>query len=704
MGEWSDKILGPAAGGGSKSKPGSWADKILGPRSGMGDISKRDDVDMVETTSGGKIPVFRQRRPGQTDTGGFFGTLTGDGGKVAPPAGEGEGVGVGVLRTVGANSPDPDVRLRTFAKARGEPLSRFRVTSGGEVVRRGDDGVWYTETPSTLKSTVGAMIKDAPANVASGIASAIPGYGIPAAMAIEAGAEAVERAYARGVLGEKGGKAEAYVVRPAVRGGFAGVAGAAGKLIGKGTVASGNKILRGAGRTGMTGKIVKGAEAVDRTGIAKRTARFESFGLEPGTARVTQSDVLAAVHEEVGGMPGKAGRIMREADERLQGQIVRAATTGKGGMPKFLDRAEADRSGLELVKAARGVKDHLYNLRKQRVQPVYKEAMKEAGEKTGGVIDISPTMTKIEDNLKTAASVKERNLWKSIKADFFKDKKLQTDISQLDSLQKHLTSRISNQADQKKWGTDLVREKMTEVRQWLLDDIGEVTPKYTEATRLWGKYSKAIRRFEGDLAKTIGKKAAESGPEKYSDVVSSLFAKSTSPRTIRNIKARVVNQGGGGTKRWGRIQEGAMSDTISDLQNSLEIPQWKMDNLKAALAPKQFEAVQEFQKALSDIGFVPMAKRAGGAGAAVLDREIGGAAPRVVRRATLSPYIQSRIMSENAVRRAAPRIAEELSTDEGVAKLLRLRQMGDLTEKTTAVLTYLGLQGVGARVVKEDAR
>jgi hypothetical protein len=278
---------------------------------------------------------------------------------------------------------------------------------------------------------------------------------------------------------------------------------------------------------------------------------------------------------------------------------------------------------------------------------------------------------------------------------------LQTHIDQLDQLQKHMSARITNQADQKKWGTKLVKDKMSEVRKWLLDDISSVAPSYGKATEKWGRYSKAIRRFEGETGNSIMGKAADATPDKYAGVVESLFSKSSSPRSIRNVKARVTKQGGGGVERWKKVTEGAMSDTIERLQTDLDIPKWKMENLKAALEPEQYVAVVSFRDALRDIGFVPWAKRGGGAGKAVLEREIGGVVPRVTKRATLSPYIQSKIMSENAVRKAAPRIAKEISTDEGVQRLLRLRQLPPSAEKTAAVLSYIGMRGVGASVVEE---
>jgi hypothetical protein len=683
----------------------------------------KDDPNIkVVRVDGEDIPVFRPRaEEGRKvgGSGGFIetaaeGTLVGAMMKDRPVGPR--GASIPTLIGIGAQSPDPDVRLRAFAKARDEEdeLSRYRKLPSGEIVRRGDDGVWYSETPSQLRTMAGQVIQDIPQTAVStgALVAGGPWAGPIAAGVIEGGAEAAKRAYARNVLGEKGSAFQAYGVRPSIYGVTAGVGGVISKYGGKGAVVGTRKLQRGLGRTGEVGRIVKAEEVVDPVDIARRAEGLGKFGLtKAGVARTAQSPRLGAYEQFIGPQATRAGDIVRKSHGELEEQITEAMVKGKGGLPKLLTKAEGAKSGKALVELSERSGVALSEMRKKHTKPLYEKAFRKASE-VGGEIDVTGTLKKIDDEINKATSSTTRRMWESIKSDFYrtdpetKEKVALSSISDLDSLGKDILSIAKSQDASSKYGAKRLSSAVHRARQWLVDDIdrhiGGTVDKpgsYRKAISLYKRYSDAIKAYD----ESVFGKLKDLTPDEYHKAPGILFGENTSPRTIANAKTRILKRVKGGKEIWDTAIRGSLLDVPSDVIKKGEISTKKMANLKAALDPDQFEAFSEFTTVLKDIQFVPFARKTApgvAEGARVAEREIGGVGPRGLRRTTPSVLVHSKVISDNRIRKAGEAIARELTTPEGIDNLLRLKQLPDKYEKMAAVLFYFGTNVAGKNVVE----
>lgn len=697
------------------SLTGGWKADIQKKLNG-GDVSSttpapNPHISQVDVGGGETIPVFSIKAPSGWTIGG---RPAGISRKSPPKWGLGASAKAIALSTA---TIDPQAKLRIFANTRKEPEENFRVLPDGDVVRKApEDGIWYREIPATPNAAMtefGARtLKDAPATVAEGAALTLGPIGIPLAAGIEYGAEVGERAVARKFMGEKGSKIEAYGVRPAIRAATTTVTAPLAMIGGKTAVVGGNKAARVVRRTGQVGEIIGNKEPVARAAIRSRAANLKRFEYtKAGTARVAQSRRLGAYQQYLGAQASPAGERVAVGEAALEAQIPEALTKGKGGLPRTLPESQMDRAGMQLKKAGEGVKGNLYRHRKSRTQPMFKEADQQARAATGGKIDVTESLKYVDGKIQSAVTREERSLWEGVRADFYKKDKsgkmiLQDDISQLDKLHKTFRSR-SERKGEDIWSDKQTKDAMMELRNTIVDDISKVAPKYREALDLYGRLSQGIKRFEGDTAKTILKKAADAAPDQYADVVRTLFSESTSPRTIRNIKARVLKQGGGGQERWDRITEAAASDILQSLPKNLAISPNKMEVLKAALSPRQMEAFTSLQSALKDISFIPVGRvvsPGAGAGAELAKETTGGVMGRAIQRLTFSPYIQGGAVSKNRIRKYSDQIARELTTPEGISRLLRLSQLDSVWEKRATLAAYLGLQGVGANVIEQKTQ
>jgi hypothetical protein len=745
---WADRILGKQGESGKREEAdqgGSWAERLLGPISpSQPDANPQDPPDphiqQVDIGGGQTIPVYNTRAKvvsayinGKPVYGESFKEATN-----RPPM-----ASVSTIRSV-SRTNDPQVKMRLFAEGRGEGDQvgeRYGILPDGGVVRKADDGVWYREIPKTpgggLRGFVGEMTNpiDAATTIASGAAMSLPVVGIPVAGAIEYGGEVVKRARARGDLkkipvvgkimpeglGEKGSASDAYIVGPSVRAAVAMGAGALSTMGSKAAVRGGNKLARGVGRTGEVGRIVKNAEKVDRAGIKKRVARFERFDLQDnvGAVPVTKSPRLAATEAYI--RSGRAGveakTTVEGMDAGVKADIRSAMKEGKGGLPKTVGPESSAHIGGAIRQATQEAKETLYKRRKAATQPLYAASFKEA---KGKPIDVEYTMELVKDRIEKAADPKETSFWKSVQASFYKKTKagkvlgpdgkpvqpggkvLKSDIEDLDRLQKSLRRRMSNVQDREKYGT--VVDELGDVHKSLMDDIGTASPTYGKATKKYAEWSEIIRREEGKLKMSLLERLSGMGKDEVHKAPEMLFGDNVSPQTIRNVKDAIIRQTKNGQRKWDTISRGAMTHVVEGMEKNLDIPERTLMNLHEIVPDAQYKAVLSFRDALRDIGYGPKrgATRSMGGGWGLLEQEVGGMIPKGVRKLTISPYIWSKIIIENRIRKAAPRIAKELSTGEGVRNMLALRQMPPGVEKTARVLGYLGLQMTyGAKIKKE---
>jgi hypothetical protein len=579
-----------------------------------------------------------------------------------------------------------------------EPRSLYRTLPSGEVVRRGPDGVYYSETPGTpsgrLKSMGAQLVGDAPKMALEGAGYSIGGPG--GAFVGGAVGEAGERLAAGKLLGEKQNGFIDYVVRPTMSGAVAGLTGGIGKVEGKGAVGAINKAARGVERTGYTGRIVRNRELIDAAEIGQTAADFERFGMTAAdTGRVTQSSSISGVQRYIGSKAGEAGDIFRAREKALREQITDALAKGKGGLPPI--DLNPGKAGKELVSAARGVKEGLIKRRRARADVLFKQAFDEAGD---APIEVSGTIGQLNQLVKDAPTEEYRKtlatFQKALKAKKGTNGILQPPpLRVLDKVQKTLGNKARGLMERGESQNIELAQELFSVRDSLITDMSKVSKSYKLAQATWKQDSTAIDRFEGKFGKSLLEGLTKTEKDYVHNAPTALFGKSSSPAIIKSVKPKILALKDG-TRKWKAITRGAMSDVIGGLDETLKIPQWKMDILKESLTPKQFEALTVFRGALEKVGYIPWSQRGALAseGERILGQEVGGLAYKL-RRATLSPYIQSKEMTAKRIDKNAVAIAKELSTGAGIKKILRLKQLSNKPAEMIGLLnTIIGPEAV----------
>jgi hypothetical protein len=667
-----------------------------------GDLVDVQRTGMTPVTAGyinGRPVSGKQYVPGKSDSAGFIPSLK------------------------AASTHDPEAKKRAFAKARfGKPtvshlsledptldprgvikvskrdMDRYRTLPSGEIIYRGDDGVYRSESPrspfSSAKSLAAHTTADAPQ-----IAGEIAGYAVGGVTggAIGAGVgEVIQRGAARVLLGEKQNAVDDYVIRPLTTTGVSLAAGGIGKLAGPGVDAV-NKAARGMQRTGEVGRLVGNREVIDAAGIEARNKAFERFGIRGDTARVTQSPALAAVQQELGKGTGKAGQMIRAGEQRLKGEIRRAVTGGRGGLPKM--EVDPYESGKILVGANKDIEAGIRGARKAQASRLYERAFKEAGDSP---INVSGVTDDLKQRIAGATGKREKVL-REIYREFYAKKGIREGdrtISYLDDVQKRIRVKAKQLTEH---GPDLDKAlagEISSIREGLLDVIGEVSPTYRIATQAYKYRTRALESFENSK---FNKSLRELGGDYAHKAPDLLFGASSSPQLIRQEKSRILSEAGGAEK-WNKVKRSALVKEIDALDTTLDIAPETMAKLKAAMTPKEYEAFAQFKKVLNDIGYVPWSKRGSGEGRLVMEEQAGGAV-RALRRITPSPLVQSTELTRIKLARIAPKIAEELTTGSGIRNILRLKQLSPQSKEYAKIVS--GLLGSqlgrhGAAWVRKD--
>jgi hypothetical protein len=768
MGKWSDRILGKDTPGGGAGGS-SWSDRILGPDPNA-KYRKDPNVQMMVDKEGNEIPVYTTK--GKTNIGrAVYGgpaakkALEAQSGK-APPL-DAQGASAEAIRTA-AQTTDPEVKRKEFRRIRAkqavessdrggfistiapasdeqiaekiEPDENYRVLANGTVVRKGSDGVFYPEVPGGVKGTMKevGITMTTPRNIAATALSAgaiASGVGtLPMAGALfvsEALPEAAERAYQRNVKGEKGSAINAYGLRPAIHGAAGAVIGTGADVAARLGTYGANKVIRGASRTGEVGALARYEKGMltpeHKATVQARMDAADRFGVKLNTGQAVQSSEIASIQEHLSKKAGAPGDILKANVKEQEGQVLRAFTEGKGGLPKTVMPVQAADVGKKISNSARMIREEMTNTRRQALLPkdkrLYQKAFKEA---EGKAIDTQYTRGVLQDDLAAETIPEHREMLQSIYDSLMPPRKFKvaartmkktkkgklvptgptkkltespvpvTDLAQLDKVQQSILSKAKavEQTDGK------LAQKLYNTRQNLLDEIGEISPQYRVAQLAYKYRSASMEKVFGKKNETVLlNQLADLGPDQWHKAPKMLYGKGVSPQSVRFAKAQFLARDGG-KKQWEDMTTSALTDIIEDIPLTLKIPSWKMDNLKAALSPGQYRAVELMQDTMNVVDSIARPTKrisqGAGEGAAVYEDRAGGVGKKVIR-ATLSPFIQGKAMIRNRLKKHAARTAQEL-TGPGIKNFLNLRQIGDKTERAIAVLTYLGLNTAEARV------
>jgi hypothetical protein len=779
MGKWSDRILGKDTPGGGVGGS-SWSDRILGPDPNA-KYRKDPNVQMMVDKEGNEIPVYTTKGK---KLAGYIGGRpfpATSGTTKLPPKKYASGAPISAMQEA-AQTIDPELKLEAFRRGRAmeqaraaipkptrppgiagidpnpaadteisdkdlepylEPRENYKIMPNGDIIRKGDDGIWYPEIPKT-PSAAGKNLTatmTTPRNIAATALSAgavVSGVGtLPMAGALflsEALPEAAERFYQRNLKTgqkEKGSRVNAYVTRPVTHGVIGATVGTGSDLLARGGVYGANKGIRAWDQTGEVGALARYEKGMltpeHKATVQARMDAADRFGVKLNTGQAVQSSEIASIQEHLSKKAGAPGDILKANVKEQEGQVLRAFTEGKGGLPKTVMPVQAADVGKKISNSARMIREEMTNTRRQALLPkdkrLYQKAFKEA---EGKAIDTQYTRGVLQDDLAAETIPEHREMLQSIYDSLVPPRKFKvaartmkktkkgklvptgptkkltespvpvTDLAQLDKVQQSILSKAKavEQTDGK------LAQKLYNTRQNLLDEIGEIAPQYRVAQLAYKYRSASMEKVFGKKNETtLLNQLADLGPDQWHKAPKMLYGKGVSPQSVRFAKAQFLARDGG-KKQWEDMTTSALTDIIEDIPLTLKIPSWKMDNLKAALSPGQYRAVELMQDTMNVVDSIARPTKrisqGAGEGAAVYEDRAGGVGKKVIR-ATLSPFIQGKAMIRNRLKKHAARTAQEL-TGPGIKNFLNLRQIGDKTERAIAVLTYLGLNTAEARV------
>jgi hypothetical protein len=755
------------------------------------------NVQYMDTADGEKIPVYRTKGKKLAGYIGGRPIPATSGTTKLPPKKYASGAPISAMQEA-AQTIDPELKLEAFRRGRAmeqaraaipkptrppgiagidpnpaadteisdkdlepylEPRENYKILATKEIVRKGDDGLWYAEIPKT-PSAAGKNLTatmTTPRNIAATALSAgavMSGVGtLPMAGALflsEALPEAAERFYQRNLKTgqkEKGSRVNAYVTRPVTHGVIGATVGTGSDLLARGGVYGANKGIRAWDQTGEVGALARYEKGMltpeHKATVQARMDAADRFGVKLNTGQAVQSSEIASIQEHLSKKAGAPGDILKANVKEQEGQVLRAFTEGKGGLPKTVMPVQAADVGKKISNSARMIREEMTNTRRQSLlkevtvkgktedKRLYKKAFKAAKGKTipteytRGTLSDEIGKTTIPEHKEILQSfydalvpprpfkVAARTMKKNKKGELVPTgptKKLTenpvpvTDLEQLDNIQ----GRLLSKAQEVEKTDGKLAEKLYNTRQNLLDEIGAavddagkpLVPQYRVAQLAYKYRSASMEKVFGKKNETtLLNQLADLGRDQWHKAPGMLFGKGVSPQSVRFAKAQFLARDGG-KKQWEDMTTSALTDIIEDIPMTLKIPSWKMDNLKAALPPGQYRALELMQDTMNVVDSIARPTKrisqGAGEGAAVYEDRAGGVGKKVIR-ATLSPFIQGKAMIRNRLKKHAARTAQEL-TGPGIENFLRLRQIGDKTERAIAVLTYLGLNTAEARV------
>ncbi|MGB1214617.1 MAG: hypothetical protein ACPG4X_14730 [Pikeienuella sp.] len=493
---------------------------------------------------------------------------------------------------------DPKAQIRYFAKQRGIPESRYKVTDRG-IAYQADDGNFYLEIPEPslrdpktlaqgFATGVGAAFPVVPSTIVGTVTA-------PAMVAGPVGAVASTTATAAaGAAGQgvREGLANWLMdqeVSP-TRIGLEGMSAATGQAIGGGlTKFSQRGLARDINRLDP--------RAVDDVAGA---ARREGISLTP--AEKTGLPSLGAQQKSLGNLPqsaDKMGKFYKGRDRQVRDAVQR-----------FLDRISpidsAEVAGETARSTAKSAMRQLAKNRADQARPFYEKAFAQNPEvPVGTVIDsIDVQLQTAKGGIKTALERAKALLYQTVETTDEAGNKILANMpeSRLDALHQvklALDDMIGNHADTSIGRT--ARGKLIEIKNDLLAEIDAVSPDYQAARAIFADLSpQTVRVAEGIVGKVS--KLSESTMK---DAARVFFGPSSGPRAIAEAKSLMVRQN---PEAWQGVKRSYLQDIFEKAQNETvqgtanvagKYRQAIMGNtqqrarLKAALEPNEWRALKD---------------------------------------------------------------------------------------------------------------
>jgi len=595
---------------------------------------------------------------------------------------------------MGGIPTDKQSAIKYFAEKRGIPTSRYRVIDGN-IAYQAEDGKFYKEivTPLETAGYYAPDVLEAVPEVATGIMTAplSPAAAIPATAAVAGGSN-----YLRQLVGEQLTGTPPDLLQTAISAGTAGIAEA---------VPFGVKALR-------ERKTVRDIAGLDAQAMKDIQARARDLNISLTPAEITQLNSLMSQQKVLGNIPDSSKKMQKFYEFRENEQIQPAVEKFLSQVSDVTEQTQAGKLGIDALTAR---KAQLEEARELSTKPLYDASFAEAQP-----VDVTNIVKNIDEKLKTAKGEQAAFLAKT-KSLLYKEPPvidangnvLRQGIldDRLDALQnakfqmdKMFKEDVFSSLDKK------IQGQLKDIQNNLVRTMGVNNPKYLEANKAFAEASKPIEEF---TTRKTGTSLTQISPDNLNQFASRVFS-GNDPQTIRYVKQQIEATN---PEAWQAVtraymqdvwekaltpsksQKGVKLDTGAEWQNLLLGSRKQQDSLRAALGDDAFMALRDLSSVLKSAGSVKKLGSDTAFNQQILkemqrDAELDptGVAARIIGTG-ISPQDWGKKINEWATERAfsknADKLADIITSPQGMQQLKELRQMSPTSAKTWAAWSQL---------------
>jgi hypothetical protein len=590
--------------------------------------------------------------------------------------------------------------IKMFAKARGIPESKYKVIDGN-IAYEGDDGRFYREVvmPQEAAAYYTPDILEAVPSVASGILTApmTPAVAIPTTAAVSAASN-----YARQKIAQEmtGGQVDPLQV------GISGLLGGAFEAV--------PGIARGINQR----RLVQDIGSIDPAASTRLAGLSNQYRIQLTPAEQTDLRSLQAQQKVLGNIPNSSKTMQKFYENREINQIQPAVDDFLSTISRVDDPTQAGGMGQAALNARL---EALKTAREQAVDPLYKAAFDRSVP-----VDVKGIVSNIDSQLSTAKGLQASTL-KKIKSYLYKDAPrydasgniieqtvLEDRLPALQNAKFNIDALLNDDAVGSLDRT-IVR-KLTGIQDNLKAAMGKENPAYLEANKVFEDMSAPINEFS---ARKTGLSLTKMSPDNLNQFSKRLF-EGNSVSAIKYAKEQITAVD---PNAWSAVtrsflqdtwetaskpsagQKGVKLDVGNTWQNLLLGDTRRQKALYAALEPQQFQALTDLTDLLKASGSVPklgsdtafnqqimkvMKEEAASDPTSMAAKIIGTG---------LSPQNWGTKISDWAAERSlakdADKIANMITSPDGIKKLRELRQLSPTSAKRWAgTAQLLGNYGI----------
>lgn len=601
---------------------------------------------------------------------------------------------------VGGVPTDKKASIKYFAEKRGIPESRYKIIDG-EVAYLGDDGKFYKEIAGLGSSLAyyAPDVLEALPEVATGIATApavLTGPGGLAASAAATGGVSSAANMIRQQIGRQISGQEIDPTQTAISG-----------LLGAGT-----QMIPGGASKVVERNLVRDIASIDETALRDLLKKSQAQGIELTPAELTNLSSLMGQQRVVGNIPASSKTMQTFYEGRETQQIQPAVEKFLQSISKTEDIAEAGSKGQSALLAS---KAELEAARERATEPLYRQAFE-----LSDPVNVKPIVDKIDGLLKTAKGSQKTKLLKFKELLYTEKPRLDAEGNEI--MAKVLDDRLPSLQNAKfemdrefkdeAFGSmdKKIQAQLTSIQQDLVQAMGKNNPMYLEANKVFADLSKPLEEFATSKAGLSLTALSRDNLNQFADRLfesNSVSAinyakqqiKSVDPDAWNSVTRAFLQKQWQQAKKPSARQQGMKLDTGGTWANMLFGDMERQKALRAALEPAQYQALRDLSQVLeasakvkklgSDTAFNaeiikqmkdqakgdPLAMAALGAGTALQPQNWG---------AKISDWAVERRFANDA-----DKIAQIITSPDGIKKLRELRQMSPTSARSWAKLAQL---------------